>query len=432
VDTLLTTCKHVCNKEMSLTDLARRFERVAALASTGGRTLLGLDTNPVPAEWTHITKVDPEREKQLPLLFPAYLAHSSAVSVGGSRDVTDQNTAETFELVTQTETPAFHEPSEADHVTEETRDQADFLAVPEVLNGDTEALIGTLGRGLEYVRTDLGPSMVEQKTGLPLNDFFGNRLSNFAAGYLMEEAVFEAYIIMNLDSAAAREANVTEDDLLSPQQAKERALAAEHHLESEVIYLEYSGTFGGDEAVDILEAVDEGVSWSHIWYGGGLDSRENAEKVLDAGADAVVVGDVFHRVADVEADLIEQAREEFDAETDHETIREWVTDTIDVADSDAGRYLSTISSVSDPHEQASEYLATAVEVALAIDEIAGELNDPDASDIESAVADASLPGTDTGGSTGTAAIRTVARAVLAARFGVDSEDRTLANHIAVE
>jgi len=415
---------------MSLTDLVRRLERAAALSSIGGRTLLGLDTNPVPADWTHITKVDPESEKQLPLLFPAYLSHTSAVSVGGSQDVTDQNTAETFELVTRTATPAFHEPSEATHVTEQTREQADFLAVPEVLNGDTEALIGTLGKGIEYVRTDLGPSMVEEKFGLPLGAF-GDRVSDFAAGYLMEEAIFEAYIIMNLDSAAAREANVTDEDLLDPQQAKERALAAEHHLDSEIIYLEYSGTFGGEEAVDLLEAIDEGVSWSRIWYGGGLDSRENANNVLDAGADAVVVGDVFHRIAEVEAELIAEAREEFDAGADPEAIQAWVTDAVDVAETDAGRYLSTIPAVTQPTGQAREYLTTAVELALALDEIAADLDDPTRSDIEAAVAAETLPGEDLLGREGTDALQQAATATLAERFGVGGEKQALARHFAV-
>src|SRR6056297_2489200 len=233
---------------MSLTSLAKRFESLAATASVGGRMLLGLDTNPVPADWTHITKIDPEGEKKLPLLFPVYLAQTSAVSVGGSQDVTEQNTEETFALLADSGTPAFHEPSEASHVTETTRDMADFLAVPEVLNGDSNALVGTLGKGLEYVRSDLGPSMLEDKIGLSIGGFFDDRAGDFAAGMMMQEAVFEAYIIMNLDSAAAREANVTEDNLLSPQEAKERALAAQHHLESEIIYLEYSGTFGGEEA----------------------------------------------------------------------------------------------------------------------------------------------------------------------------------------
>ncbi|WP_128223707.1 geranylgeranylglyceryl/heptaprenylglyceryl phosphate synthase [Halobacteriaceae archaeon SHR40] len=420
---------------MSLTSLAKRFESLAATASVGGRMLLGLDTNPVPADWTHITKIDPEGEKKLPLLFPVYLSHTSAISVGGSQDVTEQNTEETFELLSDSGTPAFHEPSEATHVTETTREQADFLAVPEVLNGDSNALVGTLGRGLEYVRTDLGPSMLEDKLGLSIGGFFDDRAGDFAAGMMMQEAVFEAYIIMNLDSAAAREASVTEDNLLSPQEAKERALAAQHHLESEIIYLEYSGTFGGEEAEKILEQIDEGVSWSRIWYGGGLDDRKNVNRVLDAGADAAVVGDVFHRVAAVEAELFEQARGELDAETDREEIEAWVTDAVDVADTDAGRYLSTIPDVTQPEERAREYLAESLAFALAVEAIADGLEDPTTADIEAAVSEASLPGRATianvsGADAGL--VDRVAEGLLSARFDVGSDGQTTARHLAVE
>jgi len=420
---------------MSLTSLAKRFESLAATASVGGRMLLRLDTNPVPADWTHITKIDPEGEKKLPLLFPVYLAQTSAVSVGGSQDVTEQNTEETFALLADSGTPAFHEPSEASHVTETTRDMADFLAVPEVLNGDSNALVGTLGKGLEYVRNDLGPSMLEDKIGLSIGGLFDSRAGDFAAGMMMQEAVFEAYIIMNLDSAAAREANVTEDNLLSPQEARERALAAQHHLESEIIYLEYSGTFGEDEAVEILEKIDDAVSWSRIWYGGGLDNRRDVNRVLDAGADAAVVGDVFHRVAEVEAELFEQARGELDAGTGREAIEAWVTDAVDVADTDAGRYLSTIPDVTQPEQRATEYLAESLAFALAVEEIADGLSDPTAADIEEAVSEASLPGRETVANVSGAdagLVDRVATGLLSAHFDVSSEDQTAARHLAVE
>jgi phosphoglycerol geranylgeranyltransferase len=354
---------------MSLSDIARRLERVSATASSAGRQLLGLDTNPVSADWSHITKVDPEGEKQLPLCYPLYLSHTSAISVGGSRDVTDENTEETFELLEYAPVPAFHEPSDAGHVTETTREHSEFLAIPEVLNGDSEALVGTLGKGIEYVREDLGPAMIEEKLGLSMDGTIGSRLSNLAAAYMLDDSVFEAYIIMNTDSAAAREANVTEDDLLDPKIAKQRALAAEYHLESEVLYLEYSGTFGGEEATAILEEIDDAVTWPRLWYGGGLDNRENAQAVLDAGADAVIVGDIFHSIASEEADLIEQAREEFDAETDTEPIREWVEETVTLEETSAARYLSTITAVPNPEQRALKYLSTGVEIALALDEL---------------------------------------------------------------
>lgn len=376
---------------MSLPDIARRLERVTSTVSIAGRTLLGLDTNPVPAEWTHITKVDPEREKRLPLCYPLYLSHTSAISVGGSRDVTEENTKETFDLLDHAPVPAFHEPSDADHVTDDTRDQSTFLAIPEVLNGDSEALVGTLGRGVEYVREDLGPSMIADKVGFSIDGTLGGRLGNFAAAYMLEDAVFEAYIIMNPDSAAAREANVTEDDLLTPQEAKQRALAAEYHLESEVIYLEYSGTFGGDEAVEILEAISDAKTWSRLWYGGGLDDRENAQAVLDAGADAVIVGDIFHDIATEEAELVEQARAEFDGPVDRDELQAWIEETTTAPETSAARYLSTIADVRDPEGRAVEYLAAGVKLVLDLDAVAPEMDEATPSEIRRTLRDKTLP-----------------------------------------
>ncbi len=420
---------------MSLTQLAKRFESAAATVSIASRMLLGLDTNTVPSEWNHITKVDPEGGKHLPLLFPSYLSHTSAVSVGGSRDVTDENTEETFALLSDSGATAFHEPSAATHVTEQTRDHSAFLAVPEVLNGDSESLVGTLGEGLDYVREDLGPELLERKVGLPLDGLFGDRATDFIAGMMMKEAVFEAYIIMNTDSAAAREGNVTEDDLLTPQQAKERALAAQHHLDSEVIYLEYSGTFGGDEAAEILNAIDDGVSWSQIWYGGGLDDRENAKQVLDAGADAVVVGDVFHRVATAEADLFEQARAEFDDRTAVGELRDWVADTIDTEDSAAVSYLSTITDVENPQERAIEYLVASLEFGLAVAAVAETLSDPTDEDIRTAVAEQEFAiesAFRTISGANTEMVDEVATGVLAERFDCEMPERSVAEHFALE
>jgi phosphoglycerol geranylgeranyltransferase len=370
-----------------LADIVGTVGRLGRLVSLGGRTVLALDTNPVPAEWTHITKVDPEGEKELPLAYPLYLSHTGAVSVGGSRDVNERNTAETFDLVNAAGVPAFHEPSAASHVTESVREKADFMAVPEVLNGDSESLVGTLGKGVEHVREEMAPSLITEKLPIRLGGGLDDRLAAFASAWMLEESVFEAYIIQNLDSAAAREANVTEETLLSAREAKQRAMAAETHLDSEIVYLEYSGTFGGDEAVDLLSAIDDGVSWSRLWYGGGLDSRENAERVLEAGADAVVVGNVFHEIADEEATLYEDAREQFDGQPTRDAVESWVGEQVAVEDSSAARYLSTIRTVPDPEACARRYLAAGVHAGLELRGLADELDGPTTADIREALAE---------------------------------------------
>ena len=424
---------------MSLPTLARQLERLAGTATLGARHLLGLDTNPVPADWTHVTKVDPEEAKLLPLAYPLYLSHTSAVAVGGSADVTDRNTEETFALLSPLSVPAFHEPSAPSHVTETTYREAEFLAVPEVLNGESEALVGTLGEALSYVREEKGPTLLEEAIGYRFDGPLGDRLFDFATAYLHQEAVFEAYLIMNPDSAAARRAGVTEADLLSPTAARERALAATYHLDSEVVYLEYSGTFGGDEAVDILEAVADGVSWPRIWYGGGLDSREKAERVLDAGADAVVVGDIFHDIADLEVELYERVQathspgEKAPPVTDLEA---WVAEEVDVASTSAAAYLSTIPDISDPVGRARSYLAAAIHTRLSIAALAdGSTTRADANAGDQV--DASPPGAthleSVLGADSEAVARQLARGILAEEgheAAVADEDRLPVHHLA--
>ena len=344
--------------------IARTIGRATTAGCLAGRTLLPFDTNPVPGDWEHVTKVDPEDAKKLPIAYPRYLEHTDGISVGGSADVTETNTVETFRLLSSVSTPAFHEPSAASHVTEETLSASAFLAVPQVLNGDDEAFVGTLGTGTRFIREELAPAAVGKLLPSPVVNRYGDRLAEFLTNWMLYSAVFEAYVIQNPDSAAAREAGVGESDLLSPEQARDRAMAAERYLGSEVLYLEYSGTYGGAEAVDILEAIAPALDWTRLWYGGGIDSRDKATEVLSAGADTVIVGDVFHRIAAEEADLASSfvADSEIGTSAHPDRIDAWLEGAIDVADTAATEYLSTIPSVENPVETARDCLVAGITV----------------------------------------------------------------------
>ena len=325
---------------------------------------LRLDTNPVPGSWSHVTKVDPEERKKIPVAFPRYLRHTDAVSVGGSADVTDENTERTFALLGPLSTPAFHEPSGASHVTRETLSSATFLAVPQVLNGDDEAFVGTFGAGVEYVREEMAPTQIGRLSWIP---GVGDRLVTTLTDLLISNAVVEAYIVQNPDSAAARESGVTEADVLDAAAAKRRAMAAEYVLGAEVLYVEYSGTYGGTEGIAALEAIDDGVDWTRVWYGGGIDSRKKATAMLDAGADAVVVGDAFHRIATEEAELAAAYLDDIDrADGGRVGATEWLSNAHDVSETAAAGYLSTIPSVTDPVEEAHRCLAAGLRAHRAI------------------------------------------------------------------
>jgi len=344
-------------------DLAARGEQVADIARLLARS--ALDTNPVP-DWDHVTKVDPEGAKKLPLLYPLWLSETDAVSVGGSADVTPANTEAAFDLLTPLSTPVCHEPSGAEHVTERSQDAADLLLVPEVLNGDSDALVGTLGTAIESVREGLAPDLISRKASwlpAPIADWVGS----VATSVMLSKAAFEAYIVQNPDSAAAREAGVDSADVLDSPEAKQRAMAADRHLDSEILYLEYSGTFGDDEATEILEKLDGSLVRSRIWYGGGLANAEDVRTVREAGADTVVVGDAFHRVAESEAEILAQAEAALNTDATPEKIRAWTDDHVG-PDAPGARFLSTVPGVDEPLDVAREYTGTTVRAWLELRE----------------------------------------------------------------
>lgn len=420
---------------MSKRVVARTVHRGAELLCTVTEQVGGNSGNPIPADWTHVTKVDPEVDKKLPLLYPGYLAYSSVVSVGGSKDVTATNTETTFDLLEHGSTPAIHEPSAPEHVTDRTRDAATHLAIPEVLNGDVDSLIGKLGQGIEHLRGEQVPAQIESKLPDWLVRRYGTRLADVATSWILDEAVFEAYIIQNPDSAAAREAGVSEADLLTPEQARQRAVAAERRLGSEVIYLEYSGTYGGREATDILEEMSAAVNWPRIWYGGGLACAEDAAAVIEAGADAVVVGDVFHDIATEERSLCERAGDDLPPGADRSAIESWIETEVDVPETATARYLSTIPSVDDDVRLAEEFMAATIDYWLSLLAIEIDLAadaDPTRQAIQSSVRSRLSLDTLTGfdGVEESYAIE-VATALLSDRFGVSTDDPFPTHHLGV-
>lgn len=335
-------------------DITRTICKVYNLISTI------IKRNPVPKEWTHITKIDPELEKKLPILYPIYLQHTDAVSVGGSNGVSAENTEVTFELLEYVSVPAFHEPSSPNHVTEKTFDQSRFTAIPEVLNGDTASLIGKLGEGISHLQDEMIPQLLSDKLLLRKEGRLNKTIASIATSYILNDAIFEAYIIQNPDSAAAERGGVTEADVLSSMAARERGMAADRHLGSEIVYLEYSGIYGGEEACEILENMSDDMSRAQVWYGGGIDSNQKSSEMLDSGADAVIVGDIFHQIASDEISIFKQAVKFFNHKPSQDEIYNWIQDVVEVPSLASTQYLDSIPDVNHPKQVAIKYLATSI------------------------------------------------------------------------
>ena len=59
---------------------------------------------------------------------------------------------------------------------------------------------------------------------------------------------------------------------------------------AEYVYIEYSGMYGDPEMMDI---VSQHTDNTHVIYGGGISSKEQA-KEMSQYADTIVVGNIIH------------------------------------------------------------------------------------------------------------------------------------------
>lgn len=234
---------------------------------------------------THITKVDPAKPLPSDL---GVLDGTDLVIVGGSDGVTESNTIDAIESIASAypSIPVFQEPYSADHVSRETIETADFVAVPAVFNGDRTHFVGK--------HTSLFTEIARKPeellgASLPVVGNFIESKGVDAVSDLTETLVGEGYVVQHLDSAAASVSGV--DTKYTPDQVAGAALATETFYGFPIFYVEYSGTYGG---TDDVEAAARYLEDTQLVYGGGIDSREKATEILDAGADAIVVGDCFH------------------------------------------------------------------------------------------------------------------------------------------
>lgn len=243
-------------------------------------------------DWTpvsHVTKVDPA--KSLPAEVGA-IAGTDLVMVGGSDNVTVENTTDTVETIREAagSIPILQEPYRSSQVSRETFDLVDGIAVPAVYNGNQQHFIS---KHIEFF-TELSTTPSEVRgTDLPLVGGLIERRGHAAIAELTEKIIGEGYVIQNPDSRAAEVAGATEP--FSTDRVAGTALATESFYRFPIMYIEYSGTYGGTEDVAAAARhLDETV----LLYGGGIRSGEQSREILDAGADAVVVGDCFHEDVD--------------------------------------------------------------------------------------------------------------------------------------
>ncbi|MDG5817569.1 heptaprenylglyceryl phosphate synthase [Natronococcus sp. A-GB7] len=236
-------------------------------------------------EITHVTKVDPAKSLPSDL---GVLEGTDLVLVGGSDDVTESNSLEAIERVADvfSEIPVFQEPYSSTHVSRDTIEAADAVSIPAVYNGDHDHFVG---KHVDLF-TEVGQKPDELLgSSVPL---VGDLLASKGVEVVAELAgklVGEGYVVQHLESTAAAVSGV--EAAYSPEEVAGAALATETFYDFPIFYVEYSGTYGGPRDV---EAAARYVEETALFYGGGIDSSERASEILEAGADAIVVGDCFH------------------------------------------------------------------------------------------------------------------------------------------
>jgi phosphoglycerol geranylgeranyltransferase len=94
--------------------------------------------------------------------------------------------------------------------------------------------------------------------------------------------------VMNPEASAAALTQADCDQTAEDVAAYARV--AERMFGQEIVYVEYSGTFGDPEKV---EAAADAVDESALFYGGGIHDYDSA-KTMAEHADVVVVGDLVH------------------------------------------------------------------------------------------------------------------------------------------
>ena len=210
------------------------------------------------ADWDHVLKVDPDKDLPEGQSFEDVCrTGTDAIEVGGTLDVTRDKMGRVIDACRRYDVPLYQEPSNPAVVVE--HDSLAGYLVPIVMNaGDVSWVTGA---HKEWVRVD---------------SIEWNRTHT------------EAYIVMNPDASVAQLTGANCDQ--SADDVAAYAKVAERMFGQEIVYIEYSGTFGDSGKVAAAaDALDEAT----LFYGGGVGDYDTARE-MGRHADVVVVGDLLH------------------------------------------------------------------------------------------------------------------------------------------
>jgi phosphoglycerol geranylgeranyltransferase len=209
--------------------------------------------------WDHIVKIDPDKELVGDETFEDVMeTGTDALEIGGTTGMTVENMSRVVEACGTYDVPVYQEPSNPAVVIDS--DRLDGYLIPTVFNAQDSFWV--TGAHKEWVRIENGLDWDRTHT--------------------------EAYIVLNPESSVA---SYTEADCdQTPEDVASYAAVAERMFGQEIVYVEYSGTFGDPETV---AAARDALDHASLFYGGGIEDYDTAYE-MGRHADTVVVGNLLH------------------------------------------------------------------------------------------------------------------------------------------
>lgn len=213
----------------------------------------------------HVTKLDPDRPLDRARARAVAGSGTDAVVVGGTQGITRAKVVRLLRLLAGAPVPVLVEVSDEACAVP----GADGYLVPLVLNAAHPDWLGARHARALAVLGRLVP---------------------------WERVLSEGYVVANPDSAVGRRVGVRRAP--GPRQAAGYAWLGAGIMRLPLIYLEYSGRFGGTRLLAAMRAALDRLREAAgerplLVYGGGVDGEERARAVL-AHADVLVVGNAVY------------------------------------------------------------------------------------------------------------------------------------------
>ncbi len=209
-------------------------------------------------DWDHVLKVDPDKPLCEGETFEDVCqTGTDAIEIGGTLDITAEKMTRVVDAAAAYDVPLYQEPSNPAVVVDSPA--LEGYLIPTVFNAGDPMWI--TGAHKEWVRID---------------DLDWDRTHT------------EAYIVLNPEASVAE---VTDADCaLDADDVAAYATVAERMFGQEIVYLEYSGTYGDP---GVVGAAHEALDDATLFYGGGIHDYDSAAGMA-AHSDVIVVGDLLH------------------------------------------------------------------------------------------------------------------------------------------